>query len=85
MLHQCARRCVGLVAVQRRFGNHGGDSGGRCDEAIAHTTVYLPEPGAAGDLPQGVEQVGEIEANELRRTYRYYQNHEKWEAVKLPV
>ncbi len=44
-----------------RFGRHYGDSGGRCDEAFADTTVLLPS-GDGAPLPPHVERVGTLRA-----------------------
>ena len=46
-----------------RFGNHYGDSGGRCDRAIGDTTVYLPTSPAAAEMPAGVRLLGEVEVD----------------------
>ena len=46
-----------------RFGNHYGDSGGRTDQAIGDTTVYLPADPEAGELPRGVRALGAVEVN----------------------
>ena len=47
-----------------RFGKNWYDSGGRCDEAFADTTVILP--GSTNDpLPANAIRVGEIEAADL--------------------
>lgn len=47
-----------------RFGRHYGDSGGRCNEAFADTTMILP--GTTNDpLPANVIRVGEIKAGGL--------------------
>ena len=46
-----------------RFGNHYGDAGGRCDPAFGDTTIRLPSGDAKATLPDGVCQVGEIEAD----------------------
>lgn len=53
-----------------RFGNHYGDSGGRGAEALADTSVRLPQGVAAGDgEPAGrAKKVGEIRANVVRRS-----------------
>ena len=44
-----------------RFGRHYGDSGGRCDEAFADTTVVLPAD-PAEPLPANVKKVATIKA-----------------------
>ncbi len=64
-----------------RFGNHYGDAGGRTDQAIGDTTVYLPTNPATADLPPGVARVGEADVSTLKKT-RWAWTREKG---KLPL
>jgi hypothetical protein len=68
-----------------RFGNHAGDSGGRCDSAFADTTVYLPAPGKEEALPEGVRKLGEVEASMLQRNYSWFQVVESQKPARLPL
>ena len=46
-----------------RFGNHYGDSGGRCDLAIGDATVRLPAAPGSAEVPEGVRSLGTVEVD----------------------
>jgi len=50
-----------------RFGNNYGDSGGRTDQAIADTTVYLPTNDATGELPAGIRLAGMADVTVMKK------------------
>ncbi len=59
VLNPATNRIPVLTLRLTRFGRHYGDSGGRCDEAFADSTIRLPI-GDASPLPRHVHRVGTL-------------------------